>query len=83
MRQTVTFTELTINQVSEAARTIKLALTEYGDIVVNLKGIPVVDTAAVQLLIAAKKEAEALHCSITFKNVDIVESYMLRIGASL
>ena len=83
MSQTVIFTELTINQVSEAAKAIRQAFAEQGDVVVDLQGVPVTDTAAVQLLIAAKKEAETLRRSIRFEHVDTVANYMSRIGAAL
>lgn len=84
MTGTLTFkAQFTINEVGEGFKSLKDALNHYDEVVVNLTGVERADVAAIQMLIAAKKEYERFGHKIIFKISDEVKNLSSSIGIQL
>jgi len=75
--------EFFIGTVADALNEILYALQGNQEVLIDLSEVSRIDTAAVQVVLSAKKEAECLGVTMTFKQSDIVSSFAKSIGTSL
>jgi anti-anti-sigma regulatory factor len=75
--------EFFIGNISEVMNEMLHALQGNQDVVIDLSDVKCVDSAAIQLLFAARKEAEHMGVNLNFTLSDTVSSYALSIGVSL
>lgn len=72
-----------IEEVSETARDIMAALLSSGGVELDMKNVSTADTAAAQLLVAAKKEAECSGQSIVLNTSGQMDYLLKSIGVEL
>lgn len=58
--------EMTIGTAAELLRSLATPLVRFEDVEVNLAGVCEIDSAGLQLMVAAKREALAKHKSLRF-----------------
>ena len=72
-----------IGTISEIADELLRALHGNQDVVIDLSGVTRIDSAAIQAVMAARKEAECLGVTLTFVQSDTVKNFASSIGVSL
>jgi anti-anti-sigma factor len=77
--------EITIYQAAELRPRLVEALAAAGALEIDLAAVTALDTAGVQLLLAARREARARTCELTFANpspavVEVLDLLGLRGG---
>jgi anti-anti-sigma regulatory factor len=75
--------ELTICNVAETAALLLSALELGDDVAVDLSAVQRIDSAAVQLLVAGKKEAELKGVSLTWTLSEPLRGFAASIGVTL
>lgn len=75
--------ECFIGNITEIASLLLDALRGGTDVVVDCGDVERIDTAAIQLFLAARKEAEALGTSLRFVPSATVQEFVSRNGMSL
>lgn len=71
--------EMTIYQAAALKETLQAALEQCAELDINLSAVGEIDTAGVQLLIAAKKAAQAAHKELRLSghSVAVLEAFEL------
>jgi anti-anti-sigma regulatory factor len=75
--------ELTINQVEEGISKLKMAIERWNNLVIDVTGVEKIDVAALQMLIAAKKDCLRNGKKLVFCISDAVSSMSSLIGIQL
>lgn len=84
MNAHVTFgNELTICSVAEITGTIQAAFGEAKELSLDLSTVERIDAAALQVILAAHKEGEALGIPVTFLASEPVRAYAASVGVTL
>jgi anti-anti-sigma regulatory factor len=72
-----------IGNVAEVASEILFALQGGEEVVIDLGTVNRIDTAAIQAVLSAKKEAESLGVNLTIIQTDFVRDFVATIGVVL
>lgn len=84
MTSTITLRdELTINEVFESIRQMGEAVSKYSDLIVDATSVTRVDTAAIQMLIAAHKEGLRLGHKVTLKTSGTITGFLSVMGINI
>ena len=84
MSETITFMDsFTIEQFSKNLKELRNAVKKQVALVVDLSNVDKIDVAAMQVLIAAKKECEKNGHKISFKKSNSVENKLSLVGIKL
>lgn len=84
MAETITFKdELTINQMEWVINNFRDAVSRMDEIVIDITGIGRIDIAAIQVLIAFKKECIKKGKDLIFLMSDAVKNMTSQIGIEL
>lgn len=84
MTSTITLRdELTINEVFESVRQMGEAVSKYSDLIVDATSVTRVDTAAIQMLIAAHKEGLRLGHKVTLKTSGTITGFLSVMGINI
>lgn len=83
MKQVQFGAEFAISQVAEMTQTILTALREAKEVSLDLGAVGRIDAAALQVLLAARKEAEALGVSLILSASEPVLAYASSLGVTL
>ncbi len=84
MTGTITFRdELTINQIKDGINKFRDAASRWNELIIDITGVEKIDVAAVQMLVAAKKECLGIEKRLAFRMSDAVSSMMSMIGIQL
>jgi len=75
--------DFTVNHVSSFICNLKDVIKNNEEVVIELTDVKIIDAAAIQILIAAKKECENIGRRVTFKMPDAVASNLSSIGIEL
>ena len=75
--------ELTIRQVAMGANSIREAIKERDEVVIDALDIKKTDVAAIQMFIATQKECEKNNQRITIKKSESVDTLLSLIGAQI
>jgi anti-anti-sigma factor len=75
--------EFYIANVAEITEKLVAALRENQDLVLDLTRVERIDSAGIQVLVSARKEAECLGANLSYKLSDAVSSFASRIGITL
>jgi anti-anti-sigma regulatory factor len=75
--------ECVVNNAGETAQLLLGAIQSNVEVTVDLGKVERIDTAGVQLLLAARKEADDLGVSLSYKNIAHIQEFMSLIGATL
>lgn len=80
----VTFKDdFTVNLVSNFIYNLKEVIKNNEEVVIELTDVEIIDAAAIQILVAAKKECENIGRRVTFRIPDTVASNLSSIGIEL
>lgn len=84
MTGTITFRdELTINQIADGINKFRDAVNRWNELIIDITGVEKIDVAAVQVLVAAKKECLGNGKILAFRMSDAVSNMMSLIGIKL
>lgn len=84
MNGTITFRdEFTINQLSEGVCELKDAMVKWDEVIVDIGEAKTVDIAAIQMLVAAKKECDKTGRKLVVKMSDAALKFLLSTGVNL
>jgi ABC-type transporter Mla MlaB component len=84
MIETITFKdELTINQIEGVINKLRDAVSKMNELVIDITGIGRVDVAAIQVLIALKKERIKKGKNLIFLMSDSVKNITFQLGIKL
>lgn len=84
MSAVVTFKdELTINELHENVNTLRDAFLKWDEVKVDITNVKKIDTAAIQMLIAAKRECQERGKSLCFMTSEEVDRVLLLMGIQL
>jgi ABC-type transporter Mla MlaB component len=84
MSGVITFNnELTINDLYKNVNTLKDAFLKWNEVKVDATNVKKIDTAAIQMLIAAKKECQECGKSLSFMTSGDVDRVLLSMGIRL
>jgi len=75
--------ECFIGNITETASLVLDAVRGGIDVFVNCADVERIDTAAIQMILAARKEAEAMGVALTLEPSDKVKDFASSIGVSL
>ena len=75
--------ELTIDSLLNSARSLLGEIMRYGELTVDISGVKKMDVAAIQMLIAAKKECEARGKKLIIRTSGKINEMMSFIGLKL
>lgn len=84
MTGTITFRdELTINQIEDGINKFRDAVSRWNELIIDITGVEKIDVAAVQMLVAAKKECLGSGKRLAFRMSDAVSNMISLIGIQL
>jgi anti-anti-sigma regulatory factor len=75
--------EFYIGNVSEIAQEMLSALQSHQEVVLDLSEVDRIDSAAIQALLAARKEAVCLGVTLSFIDSDLIKRASAAMGISL
>lgn len=75
--------DLTMAQIPEFMRDIKIAMKVWDEIVLEIKDIKRVDIAALQMLLAVVKECERGGKKLTIQKTPLIERIASQLGISI
>jgi anti-anti-sigma factor len=75
--------EFTVQQLSEVGESLKTAINANDEVIVEMAGVETIDVAALQTLIAAKKECERIGHKLILRGSSAVAKILSRTGLQL
>jgi anti-anti-sigma regulatory factor len=75
--------ELTVRNIRETYKMLSDSLENNSEIVVDLSGVETIDVAAVQLLVAVRKECDMRGIKVSFKMSGPVSDMLSLLGVRL